>query len=729
MFGQLFQRPEARARHRDGPLAQERLSYLEHLARQGKTHDFLAVTAYYLLGVVQYLHLATRPDDAISCSEIERAAALWAVRPIKSPRTASHSRTADRFRFYATGWLTFLGRLQLPRARPRCHAEQIAAFAQYMGQQQGLSAETITCRCSALEPFLDRLGAAGGSLAEITLTQVDAALIEQVSQRGYARRTVQTLASILRSFFRYAHSRGWCSAGLAAGIKAPRVYRLETLPQGPSWEDVQRLLGTTEGDRPTDVRDRAILMLLAVYGLRRGEVAGLRLQDFDWERERLDVFRPKTGRTQTYPLSRPVGDAVIRYLKEVRPRSPLREVFLTRRAPWRPLASCALWPIVGGRLRRLGVSLPHHGPHCLRHALAGPGPVAEGGRRLPRPPQAGHDPHLRQGGPRRAAPGRRFRPRRAAMKLQPLIEHYVTFRQALGERFKTNAAILRAFGRTLGCQADVASVQVEQVNAFLSGAGPITRTWHEKHNALLGFYRYAVSRGYATTMPLPAFVPKRPEPFVPYIYSPEDLRRLLDAADSCQGRRFAIEPITLRTAVLLLYAAGLRVREAIHLNRPDVDLASGVLLVRQTKFFKDRLVPIGGQLTPVLVRYAQRAGTGVVAGPEPAPFLTTRAGRRLEHHALQDSFQRLRERAGVRRTDGARYQPRLHDLRHTFAVHRLTSWYRQGADVQKLLPVLSVYLGHAHLASTQAYLSMTPELLQLANRRFERYAGKGGGHD
>ncbi len=315
------------------------------------------------------------------------------------------------------------------------------------------------------------------------------------------------------------------------------------------------------------------------------------------------------------------------------------------------------------------------------------------------------------------------------MNLQQLIEQYVTFRQTLGERFKTNAAILRAFGRALGCQVDVADVRVEQVNTFLAGTGPITRTWHEKHSALLGLYRYAVSRGYATTMPLPAFVPKRPEPFVPYIYSQEDLRRLLDAADSCQGRPGCIEPITLRTTVLLLYATGLRVREAINLNRPDADLNSGVLTVRQTKFFKDRLVPIGEQLNPVLIRYAQRSRTATAAEANPMPFFTTRTGRRLEHRTLQDSFGRLRARAGVRRTDGARYQPRLHDLRHTFAVHRLTSWYQQGADVQKLLPQLSVYLGHAHLASTQAYLSMTPELLQEANRRFERYAGKGGAHD
>jgi site-specific recombinase XerD len=370
MFDQLFPQPGALARHRDGPLAPERLSYLEHLARQGKPHAFLVITAYYLLGVVQYLHLARRPDEAIAAAEIEQAAALWADRPLKSCRRLSRNHTARRFRCVATRWLAFLGRLQLPPAKPRPYANHLTAFAEYMRQEQGLSAATVTGRCWALELFLDGLGALGGALSAITLTQIDAALIEQISQRGYARRTVQTLASTLRAFFRYAHRRGWCSAHLAAGIKAPRVYHLESLPRGPSWEDVQRLLATTAGDRPADVRDRAILMLLAVYGLRRGELVRLRLEDFDWERELLQVRRPKTRSTQTYPLARPVGDALLRYLKEVRPRCAHREVFLSLRVPFGPLASGALWPIAGQRLRRLGVALPHQGPHSLRHACA-----------------------------------------------------------------------------------------------------------------------------------------------------------------------------------------------------------------------------------------------------------------------------------------------------------------------------------------------------------------------
>jgi integrase/recombinase XerD len=315
------------------------------------------------------------------------------------------------------------------------------------------------------------------------------------------------------------------------------------------------------------------------------------------------------------------------------------------------------------------------------------------------------------------------------MNLQQLIEQYVAFRQSLGESFLTNAIFLRAFGRTLGPRADISAVRAEQVSAFLAGSGPLTSAWHVRHNALLGFYRYATSRGFVTVVPLPATLPKRPPPFVPYVYSHEELRRLLDATSSCQHQRGSIEPVTVRTIVLLCYGVGLRVREVLRLDRADVDLENCLLRIRQSKFYKSRLVPFSPPLGCALAGYATGRPAVQSASREAAPFFTTRHGARVNQYTLGDCFRRLRQRAGVRRSDGARYQPRLHDLRHTFAVHRLTSWYRQGADVQKLLPQLSVYLGHVLLASTQVYLSMTPELLREANSRFESYAGQEGSHD
>jgi integrase/recombinase XerD len=311
------------------------------------------------------------------------------------------------------------------------------------------------------------------------------------------------------------------------------------------------------------------------------------------------------------------------------------------------------------------------------------------------------------------------------MNLQQHIECYVSYRQALGERC-CNAAILRAFGRAIGTAADVGDVRTEQVDAFLAGTGPITSYWHTKYRALLGFYSYALSRGHVTKIPLPAKRPKPAPPFVPYVYSREELRRLLDAAGCYQRGESALDPVTFRTILLLLYGTGLRDGEVIRLDRADVDLDNCLLTVRLTKFHKSRLVPFGPQVCQVLTEYADSHPAPRARPGEGNPFFTTRQGTRIVQNTLQAHFRRVRARAGIRRSGGARSQPRLHDLRHAFAVHRLTSWYQQGADVQKLLPQLSVYLGHAHLADTQAYLSMTPELLREASARFERYAERGG---
>jgi integrase len=136
-------------------------------------------------------------------------------------------------------------------------------------------------------------------------------------------------------------------------------------------------------------------------------------------------------------------------------------------------------------------------------------------------------------------------------------------------------------------------------------------------------------------------------------------------------------------------------------------------------------VPFGLPIGRVLSEYARRPAAGRHPAPE-SPFFATRTGVRIVLNTLEAHFRRVRARAGIRRPGGPRSQPRMHDLRHTFAVHRLTTWYEQGADVQTLIHQLSVYLGHAHLADTQVYLSMTPDLLRAANERFDRYAHSGG---
>jgi site-specific recombinase XerD len=313
------------------------------------------------------------------------------------------------------------------------------------------------------------------------------------------------------------------------------------------------------------------------------------------------------------------------------------------------------------------------------------------------------------------------------MTLREAIEQYVLWRRAHGAKFTTGANLLRQFLGHADGDAECDAVGTAQVLAFLAGAGPLTRHRENKYCALAGFWRHAISRGHAISSPLPDDEPRSPVRAPPYIYSRDELRRLFDPTNVETSRRGAVQfdAATFRTLLLLLYGAGLRFSEATGLTLADVDLAENVLTIRATKFYKNRLVPIGPQLATVLDGYLHRSRCEGLSRDEAAFLLSNRDGTRLASSTVQSAFDALRRIAEVHGTEGGRLIPRLHDLRHSFAVHSLTAWYRQGADVQRLLPVLSTYLGHSDLEGTKVYLSMTPELLQQASLRFARYAGGG----
>jgi integrase/recombinase XerD len=312
------------------------------------------------------------------------------------------------------------------------------------------------------------------------------------------------------------------------------------------------------------------------------------------------------------------------------------------------------------------------------------------------------------------------------MRLDEAIANYTAYRKALGERFKTQTAWLKSFCRAIGGETELTDILPEQVSTFINGTGPITSTWYSKYSALEGFYSYALSRGLAATAPLPTVKPQFCRSFVPYIYSHEELSRLLATALIYQKKyHCSLDPHTVQTMLLLLYGAALRVSEALSLRLVNVDLGQAVLTIRDSKFFTSRLVPIGSQLNERLKQYAALQQKSGAAQNDDAPFFVKRDGQRIHIRTIEAAFRHVRKKAGISRTDGGRYQPRLHDLRHSFAVHRLTSWYREGKDVQNLLPQLSVYLGHRCLANTSAYLTMTLELLTQASQRFEYYALKG----
>lgn len=303
------------------------------------------------------------------------------------------------------------------------------------------------------------------------------------------------------------------------------------------------------------------------------------------------------------------------------------------------------------------------------------------------------------------------------MRLASLTIDYLTYKRALGHRLQSDEAILRSFCRSMRGIA-LADIDPPRVRAFLHRGRICQETIARKHRALGGLYRYIQGRHGPVLPSLPKLARRQESNFVPYIYSRTELRKLLQATVViCARPKMGLDAPTMRTALLVLYGAGLRLGELIALNDGDVDLKRGLLTIRETKFYKSRLVPLTTELIPILLAYRKRA----VSEQTDRPFFCRRSGERITAHIVERTFRMACALAGVTRDAKARHQPRLHDLRHTAAVHRLIHWYRSGADLQYLLPRLATYLGHKSLVSTQRYLTLTPELLREASSRFERY--------
>ena len=235
--------------------------------------------------------------------------------------------------------------------------------------ERGLSATTIDRFRSNITQFLRWYGELGQSLESICINDVDAYLAYG-HNRGWSRITVHNVASALRVFFRYGGQQGWCTGNLANAIRGPRIYTLEGLPTGPTWPDVQRMFAALKPSRPKDIRDRAILMLLTIYGLRESEVTHLCIEDLDWEHDLLHVSRVKRREAMTYPLLPSVGNAILDYLRAVRPASTYRQIFLGLTSPYQPLSRGGIYGVVAPRLKALNLQIPHFGPHSLRHACA-----------------------------------------------------------------------------------------------------------------------------------------------------------------------------------------------------------------------------------------------------------------------------------------------------------------------------------------------------------------------
>ena len=331
MFEELFGKASDVVFHKIAPYAVERQQFLEHCREQGFARTYLKRMAGILLTAA--IDLQARGGLDVDQASLDAAATR--IEKIRSDAGfAPGARGCSRaFLRITTRWLLFAGHLQEPAPRRRPYTAMLDDFAQWMGEERGLSPRTLTGRGWHLGKFLDWLHEHGRRVSDLGLRDLDAYL-QHLHAKGLSRVTIRVHTSA-------------------------------------SWDEVRRLIEDAASDDPVDVRDRAILLLFAVYGLRAGEVASLRLEDIDWEHDRLTVRRSKPRRSQVYPLVPAVGQAVIRYLSEARPRCSFRELFLKTIAPVGPMSSTSLYHVVAPRIKRLGIQAPRRGPHVLRHACAG----------------------------------------------------------------------------------------------------------------------------------------------------------------------------------------------------------------------------------------------------------------------------------------------------------------------------------------------------------------------
>jgi integrase len=304
-------------------------------------------------------------------------------------------------------------------------------------------------------------------------------------------------------------------------------------------------------------------------------------------------------------------------------------------------------------------------------------------------------------------------------RLRQALADYLQIRRALGYKLERAEKLLLQYLEYLDTlDAETVTTANAVAWAALPAVGKDGHWWAFRLSAVRGFARYLHALDDRHEVPPADVLPNRVHRAIPYLYSQEEILALMAATSTLRGE---LRQATYRTLIGLLSVTGMRVGEAIRLDRSDVDLRHGILTVRGTKFGKSRELPVHASTVDALHAYL-RLRDRLCREPVTDAVLISPAGTRLLYCNIHSTFRELRRRVGLAPRSAA-CRPRIHDVRHTFAVRTLLGWYRSGAEVQPRLPLLSTYLGHVHPKDSYWYLTAAPELLQLAADRLERSQG------
>jgi integrase len=303
------------------------------------------------------------------------------------------------------------------------------------------------------------------------------------------------------------------------------------------------------------------------------------------------------------------------------------------------------------------------------------------------------------------------------------LQEYLALRRGLGFKMHDEALSLPRFVNFME-EREALHITTRLALEWAQAPSVQPAQWARRLGFVRGFARYRSATDILTEVPPPGLLPHRSTRAKPYLYTEEEVRRLLDAARQLPTSwpSTPLRPWVFHCLLGLLSVTGLRISEALNLKLGDVDLDQGVLTIRAAKLGRSRLVPLHRSTCAVLGEYLRRREQ-FFGRPISTFVFVNRRGNRLDGGHVHRTFYALSRRTGLR-APGARTGPRLHDFRHRFAVQVLMHWYQSGEDPGRRLPVLSTYLGHVCVTDTYWYLSAWPELMAQAMARLERRWGE-----
>lgn len=642
---------------------------------------------------------------------------------------------------------------------------EVERYAEYLQDIRGLSASTIQSHSSYIQEFLEYLNYEADRNTIKSLTSKDTEGFIGLCSKRMNRYSLQHVVAYLRSFLRFEYEEGVLTTPLYAMIDTPRTYRLERLPRAFPWEIVNALLLSIDRSSAHGIRDYTILYLMATYGLRASEITSLTLDDIDWKSGSIQTPQQKIGSQLMLPLTGAAGEVLIRYLKKSRPTTPYRQLFLRIRAPHGPLKPTAIHDILESRIRLSGLDIKWNGTHCLRHSCAvhllrqGSSLKAIGGIlghrdaestcvylrlavddlrevALPVPNKTltdiPKDIKLKDYKP----PAKKDKNAAACLRITSSyslrsflaedIRDYIQLKRSLGRAYGVETKTLYSFNALLKEHYPKATeLTPEMFSDWCSSLFHLSPTVRRRRMYIVHNFCLYRTRSYPKTfIPDILTFPKEHQSITPYIFSESEIARLISAAGSLHPYKYLpLRAQTLRLAIILLYATGLRRGELLGLKLGDFNLNEETLLIQNTKFHKSRIVPLSSSVAKEIYNYLSLRCKERLPMDTASPLiLNSCANKAYTGTGLTHNFSALCSVLKIFTRKGK--TPRIHDFRHTFAVRVLQRWYQKGEDVQIKLPLLSTYMGHVSINSTYYYLQFIEGISSQACTRFYENFGK-----